>query len=65
MEARYVVVEFMGGPLDGFHNGWVTDQKVDFPETLVARFAKRSDNGVYAIRVRGASSYVYQWREAS
>jgi len=65
MDSRYVVVEFWGGPLDGFHNGWTTDAKLILPETLIARFPKRSDNGVYHIRVRGVSHYVYQWREAA
>lgn len=64
MDSRHVVVEFMGGPLDGFHNGWTTDQKVVLPETLVAG-DKLENWGSYHIRMRGLHHYVYQWREAS
>jgi hypothetical protein len=61
-----VVVEFWGGPLDGFHNGWTTDARLDLPEALVTRFANhRMQHGVYHIRVRGVGHYVYQWREAA
>jgi hypothetical protein len=63
MDPRYVVFEFWGGPLDGFHNGWTTDAEMNAPDRLVATFnGKRSDNGVYHLRERGANHYVYQWQ---
>jgi hypothetical protein len=65
MEPRYVVVEFWGGPLDGFHNGWTTNQKVVLPEKLTAENHAVDSDGAYHIRMRGVHHYVYQWREAS
>jgi hypothetical protein len=64
MDPRYVVVEFWGGPLDGFHNGWTTDANVVLPERLIATAHARGSEGSYHVRVRGIGHYVYQWREA-
>jgi len=65
MDSRYVVIEFLGGPLDGFHNGWTTDQSVILPEMLASFNKGWSYGGTYHIRVRGIGHYVYQWREAA
>lgn len=70
VESRHIIVEFWGGPLDGLHSGWTTDQVVRFPETLVAGYPTdpKKDwphNGVYHIRLRRDHHYIYQWREVA
>jgi hypothetical protein len=65
MEPRHVVIEFWGGPLDGFHYGRTTDEVVHFPEALVAAGLHEGDHsGTYHIRLRRDHHYIYQWRES-
>ena len=62
MNPRYVVVEFRAGPLDGFHNGWTTDENVVLPEKLSAS-DDREWWGNYFLRHEEQDVYIYQWSE--
>ena len=61
MDPRLVIVEFWGGPFDGFHNGWTTDELLDYPPVLIANGG--SWRGQYDLSDRGDHRHIYLWRE--
>lgn len=55
--ARHIAVEFVGGPLDGWSSGQMTEETVRYPEDLYCAW------GHYHLTMRGLGWYAYQWHE--
>jgi hypothetical protein len=55
---RHISVEFLGGPLDGWSSGQMTDEKLEFPVVMVTK------GGEYRLHVGRDHRYVYRWNEA-
>jgi len=68
MGSRQVVLEFHGGPLDGFRSEWIIDEALRLPEMLIGRTPMSGGymaDGTYHISVNGPHFYTYCWSESA